>query len=181
MPDFNWNKSMERAPGGHFVKSTETPAAMATRFWSKVILGGPDECWMWTGVRTGTRNGKVRYGQFSVNGKMIVAHRVAWELTHGPIPEGLLPDHQCREHGCVNPGHLELVTNQENILRGVGPTAVNAKKTHCIHGHRFNERNTIIRIRGGQRTRACRKCKNAEGRIYQAGKRKEAKRARLSQ
>lgn len=83
------------------------------------------------------------------------AHRVMWELMVGPIPDGKVLDHLCRNRGCVNPAHLEVVTQGENVLRGIGPVAVNARKTHCKNGHEFTEENTIIRREGWRGCRTC--------------------------
>ena len=56
------------------------------------------------------------------------AHRWAWEQAKGPIPKGLVVDHLCRVRWCCNPDHMELVTNRENILRGISPSADHARK-----------------------------------------------------
>ena len=121
------------------------------RFWSKVGIGAPNKCWPWTASKNS--NG---YGSFWMNGHLKKAHRVAYELVIGPIPEGLEIDHLCREHACVNTSHLEPVTHRENGLRGLSPYAKNARKTHCKRGHPFNEANTRIRVDNG--TRWCHEC-----------------------
>lgn len=90
--------------------------SQAERFWSKVDRRGAEDCWEWLASRQ--PNG---YGQFSPGGRaggMTTAHRVAYELTFGPIPEGLSIDHLCRNRGCVNPAHLEAVSQRENVQRG---------------------------------------------------------------
>ena len=84
------------------------------------------------------------------------AHRLVYEATIGPVPSGLQLDHLCRNRLCVNPHHLEPVTNRVNTLRGVGPTALNAKKTHCHKGHPFSGSNLIVLPDGSRRCRACR-------------------------
>ena len=84
------------------------------RFWSKVDKR-PDGCWLWAGNTTGTTG----YGRFHIAGRMVVAHRWSWEQEHGPVPDGLVLDHLCRTRLCVNPDHLEPVTNRENVLRGI--------------------------------------------------------------
>jgi hypothetical protein len=116
-------------------------------FWSKVAKSA--DCWLWTGAKT--RDG---YGQLRSRGQGKYAHRVAYELTRGDIPAGLELDHLCRNPSCVNPDHLEPVTHRENLMRGDSPSARQARKTHCIHGHEFTEANTL---RQGSRRR-CRAC-----------------------
>lgn len=80
------------------------------RFWAKVEK--TDSCWVWTAStdRTG-------YGKIAKEGKLTPAHRVSWSMVNGDIPEGMMVDHLCHNHGCVNPDHLRLATmkqNQEN-------------------------------------------------------------------
>lgn len=107
-------------------------------------------CWIWQLARNGAG-----YGKCKVDGKNACAHRVYYELLVGPIPQGLTLDHLCRNPACVNPGHLEPVTTRENILRGVGLSAQNARKTHCKHGHPFDAKNTRITPEGFRACRAC--------------------------
>lgn len=85
---------------------------LATRFWQKVCK--TDSCWLWTGASI--PNG---YGTIGVNQKTQMVHRVAYELTKGKIPGRLYLDHLCRNKLCVNPDHLEPVTNAENVRRGM--------------------------------------------------------------
>lgn len=111
------------------------------RFWLNVEgADNPAACWGWQGVKIPTG-----YGQLCVEGKMVGAHRLAYEILVGPIPEGLVIDHTCRNTGCVNPAHMEPVTNKENVLRGVGVTAENARKTHCSDGHELTPENTYTK------------------------------------
>lgn len=123
-----------------------------SRFWPRV--NRTDGCWLWTGPKA---NG---YGRLYVGGKRwaMQAHRFAYELLVGPIPPGWQIDHLCRNPVCVNPSHMEPVTSRENTLRGVGPTAQNAKRTHCIHGHPFDAANTLL-VHGH---RDCRTCKRIQ-------------------
>lgn len=111
-------------------------------------------CILWQGNTVETHG--ITYGILS--GKaMVLAHRHAYEKEYGPIPDGLVIDHLCRVGLCVNPLHLEAVTNKENILRGYGAPAVNARKTHCHKGHEFSEENTHISPQNRRICKACRK------------------------
>lgn len=122
------------------------------RFWSRVAVADPAECWIWTSHHDG--NG---YGHMSMGGRAgrnVKAHRISYVLAHGPIPEGLEIDHLCRTKLCVNPLHLEAVTHQENMRRCHG-AGVNHAKTQCIHGHPFDAENTMWRAGGGRKCREC--------------------------
>lgn len=116
-------------------------------FWQRVDKSA--ECWLWTGQRN--TDG---YGQYKVKGVRKMVHRLAYEELVGPIPNGLTLDHLCRTRNCVNPGHLEPITNAENILRGESFSAVNARKMTCSRGHPFTPENTRIE-NGWRRCRAC--------------------------
>ncbi len=123
-------------------------APAAERFWAKVEK--TDGCWLWTAARQPSG-----YGRFGVSlGRTVFAHRLAYEMAHGAIPDGLELDHLCRNRGCVRPDHLEPVTHRENLLRGDGIPGRRARQTHCIHGHPFDAANTAIR-RGCRECRAC--------------------------
>lgn len=84
-------------------------------FEARYIHGAPDECWLWIGPKTTTKY--IQYGRFYFKGKLVSAHRFSYQQFVGPIPEGMHLDHLCRVPLCVNPAHLEPVTNLENIRR----------------------------------------------------------------
>lgn len=117
------------------------------RFVAAVTSAG-SECLFW-------RNGKpTHYEMLRVDGRNVLAHRLAYELVKGTIPAGFTIDHLCRTPACVNPSHLEAVTGRENTLRGISPTAVNAAKVTCNRGHPLEGPN--LRMYRG--VRVCRKC-----------------------
>lgn len=131
------------------------------RFWVKVSK--TDTCWLWVGA-VGT-NG---YGVFTWlddlgRKRTGVAHRRLWIKTYGPIPDGLVLDHLCRVRNCVRLDHLELVTMQENSLRGETIAAKNAAKMLCKRGHALT-----LYENGEDRQRVCRTCKNEANKQYRA-------------
>lgn len=134
------------------------------RFMKNVMIM-PSGCLEWTGGLNG-----VGYGQFYIGKKARgqtvqgdtgkgYAHRWSYEHFVGPIPEGLHLDHLCRNRKCVNPEHLEPVTIRENLLRGIGPSSIHAKKTHCPAGHEYAGDN--LYIHPTKRMRYCRTCGRA--------------------
>ena len=134
---------------------------VAERFWEKVDRNGPvpahrpelGPCWLWCAQKLTSG-----YGRFTVStGKQVVAHRMAYELVRGAIPDGLELDHLCKNEPCVNPSHLEPVTSRVNILRSDNPPSLNARKTHCKNGHEYTTEN-IIQRKGRFSGRICRTC-----------------------
>lgn len=128
----------------------------AQRFAAQTKLDPDTGCIEWQG---GLVSGG--YAQFQVEKRSVYVHRWSWEQANGPVPEGLYLDHLCRNRRCCNPEHLEPVTFRENVLRGQGPSAANAIKTHCPKGHAYTEDNTYVNPRG---SRVCRTCKQARAR-----------------
>lgn len=128
----------------------------------------PSDCMIWM-----RRTDVGGYGRMSYLGVERPAHRVAYELKYGPVPEGMIMDHLCRVRGCVNPDHVEPVTNRENTIRGVA-AEVNGERmksiTHCPSGHPYSSDNTYIRPNGW---RTCRTCHREQERERRAKIRKE--------
>lgn len=97
-------------------------------------------CWLWRGHTEGGGYGYIRAGG-KTHG-LLRAHRVSYMIHVGPIPDGLVLDHLCRNKRCVNPEHLEPVTIGENVLRGVSPSAVASRRTACEKGHPYGDATT---------------------------------------
>jgi hypothetical protein len=132
------------------------------RFLSKVTKK-ENGCWIWGGSID-----RMGYGRFSVQRRDFKAHRFAFEYWRKPIPEGLCLDHLCRQPLCVNPEHLDPVTQRINLLRGNTFQARNLAKTHCPKGHPYDSQNTFVKQDG---SRMCREC----GRIRVRARRAAAK------
>ena len=141
------------------------------RFWARVEKRGATECWPWSGAPNAYGYGVIGRGRRG-DGKS-PAHRVAYELSIGPIPDGAQVDHtchndtgclggyECQHRRCCNPAHLEAVTQQTNISRG-NAGIHQTFKTHCPQGHEYTPENTF-RNNGG---RGCKVCRLAWNRKY---------------
>jgi hypothetical protein len=121
-------------------------------------------CFLWVGATD--RNG---YGSFNTGRPGTkLAHRIAWEHEHGPIPHGLELDHVrargCSGPSCVNPAHLEPVTHRENVMRGASPLAAAGSSPTCRNGHPLVGDNVIARRGNAQGVRECRTCRLARRR-----------------
>ena len=116
------------------------------RFFAKVEQRG--ECWVWTGARQYSGYGRFLGDDHRVTG----AHQWSWRFFRGPVPAGLVLDHLCRNRSCVNPDHLEPVTQRINVRRHTETI------THCPRGHEYTPENT--RQHRGQHgyQRGCRAC-----------------------
>lgn len=124
-----------------------------------------DGCWEWDGAHDSDG-----YGVAWFENRTQGAHRAVYKILVGDIPDGFQLDHRCRNRGCVKPEelkHTEPATQFENNLRGNSPSAINARKTHCINDHEFTEDNTYVTPKG---QRYCRACMRARSKAYQLRK-----------
>lgn len=137
---------------------------LAKRRFDNSFTVDDDGCFVWQGA-VDRRDG---YGRFyDGSGKTQTAYGFAWKYYCGEVPSGMVLDHICRNRRCVNHTHLRVVTSSENVLIGVGVTAVNAAKTHCAHGHPLSGGNLYVRPNG---ERDCRECRLQASRRHRARK-----------
>lgn len=127
------------------------------RFAEKVALTDAG-CIEWIASTNGGGYGTFYPGN---SGASVVAHRWSYEYHVGPIPDGLYLDHLCRNRACVNPDHLEPVTQRENLMRSDSPSARAARKTHCPQGHPYANANVFIDA-GKRKCRTCVRTRNRE-------------------
>lgn len=106
-------------------------SSVEERFWKRVWIGGEDDCWPWR-----KKLNDAGYGIFSDGSVASRAHRVSWTIKHGPIPSGLIVRHRCDIRSCVNPAHLELGTQADNVNDMMDRKRHGSRKrTHCRRGH----------------------------------------------
>lgn len=115
------------------------------KIWTKVSK--TKGCWEWSGRKTSKG-----YGRYAVYpNKAEYAHRLVWVLCGNTIPKGLVLDHICKNRGCVNPNHLDLVTIRQNTLENSDSApSKNIKKTHCKHGHKL-----VLKYESGRKCKEC--------------------------
>lgn len=135
-------------------------------FWRRVDRSGCC-CWLWTGQVGNRGYGQFKYRLGPQDCRSAYVHRFAYELLVGPIPDGLHLDHLCRVRLCVNPAHLEPVTNLENTMRSLRSRGQEPGK--CINGHEKTPDNTYVVPRTG--SRVCRICKRVARRRADAKRR----------
>lgn len=157
-------------------------SALLKRFWAKIQK--TDECWIWVGAR----KRKDGHGVFYVGGGNTApvfenAHRTSWMIHNGPIPDGMYVCHRCDYPPCVNPAHLFLGTQGENMRDASDKRRTHfLALTHCKNGHEFTPENTFLRARtdgqiGGRVIRVCRTCRQKYNREYNRATRRVSRQA----
>ena len=132
------------------------------RFWSKVDIKGPEDCWLWTRAV-----GADGYGVCGFEGKILRAHRLAFKLTKNINLEKFHVLHKCDNRICCNPNHLFLGTNLDNVKDKISKARHhNQIKTHCKYGHEFSLENTYIqKSKNRSDTRVCKICRKNRKRV----------------
>lgn len=146
----------------------EIPARVAAKILHSPWEYGETCCWLWLGC---LEDG---YGRVRFQGKMVLVHRLLYEIFVGPISEGMHIDHLCRVRSCCNPAHLEEVTPTENRRRALN-LAFWAPKTHCPEGHEYTPENTWVY----KTARFCKICHRTRSREFYRERRRKQEKALL--
>jgi len=145
------------------------------RFLENISVNDQTGCWDWIGSCQPSGYGQLNLQREDGAARPELAHRISYRVFRGPIPTNInrpTIDHLCRNRKCVNPEHLETVSNRENILRGTAPSAMYARRTHCNYGHEYTENN--LARRSNRRVRECKICKSNSQKKYKRNKKAKA-------
>lgn len=147
-----------------FGKTIEMSEELNQYLDDRTVVNPETGCWEWVGhiVEAG-------YGRVTFRKNIHYAHRVSYTRHVSPVPSYMVIDHLCRNRRCVNPAHLEAVTQKTNVIRGESPGAKAIRRTHCAVGHDFE---TYGVVRAGRRV--CRECRRVYSANYQATHRTRA-------
>ena len=163
-----WRKAGDVGGAELLVRRLPDGTSDDIKFMAKVDQNGPvamnrpdlGPCWIWTASKDRDGYGRFTPGSRAGGDRQSVqyAHRWSYIRRVGPVPAGLVLDHfACDTPSCVNPTHVRPVTDAENVLRGVGASARNSRKTHCPRGHPYDEANTyVVPSTGDRQCRTCR-------------------------
>ena len=137
--------------------------SQVNNFWNKTKIGAPDKCWNFFGTINSAGYGSLTIGSRTDKSRQqIGAHRFSYYLSKGEIAKEMVIHHKCANTLCVNPNHLEQVTQSENVKKRINYVSPQSKKTHCPKGHEYSEKNT--RIYKGRRN--CQECSRIACRNY---------------
>ena len=143
------------APRMPRIYSTRSVQSSYDALWGRIAASDLRDCWPFL-----SRLQKSGYAvQIRIGGRPMYPHKAAYESTFGPVPDGFVLDHLCRNTMCCNPTHLQVVTQRINLMRGNGEAAKCAKNTHCKRGHELLGDNVTHRMnRWGNAERRCKQC-----------------------
>lgn len=128
------------------------------RFMNYALPEPNSGCWLW--MAQIKPNG---YGAFyDENQNLWYAHRYSYTVHKGAIPSHLVVHHKCSVRSCVNPDHLEIITQSQNVKHGIEKSKIhNKSKTHCPYGHEYTNDNILL-YRGGRYCRACKRIRESK-------------------